>query len=153
MGQVTHEHANLMLRLYELRREPRLREAREWFVGQFQAPTPEEMLSKYPPGSAESLHIRMAVSYWDMVASIVNRGLIDDEFFFETNGEVWAVWDRLRTDRSGVALLAQEPHHLRESRSAREAVRNVAGKESPGLDRSHAAGDGANAKGRGQGSQ
>lgn len=96
MGRVTHEQANLMLTLYDLRREPRLRQAREWFGGQFQAATPEEMISKYPPGSAENLHIRMTLGYWDMAASIVNRGLIDDEFFFETNGEVWAVWDRIR---------------------------------------------------------
>ena len=35
MGQATHEQANLLLKLYELRREPRLREARAWFTGEF----------------------------------------------------------------------------------------------------------------------
>jgi len=39
----------------------------------------------------------MVISYWDMVASIVNRGLINDELFFESNGEIWVVWDRMRT--------------------------------------------------------
>jgi hypothetical protein len=38
----------------------------------------------------------MVISYWDMVASIVNRGLINDELFFESNGEIWVVWDRMR---------------------------------------------------------
>src|SRR5260221_12855776 len=38
----------------------------------------------------------MVISYWEMVASIVNRGLINDELFFESNGEIWVVWDRIR---------------------------------------------------------
>ena len=97
MSQITFEEVNLMLRLYDLRREPRLREARAWFVGHFHAGTPEEVMMKYPPGSQENTYIRMVVSYWDMVASIVNRGLINDELFFESNGEIWVVWDRMHS--------------------------------------------------------
>ncbi len=96
MSQATHEQVNLMLRLYELRREPRLRQARAWFVDHFSVGSPEDMLKKYPPGSEENTNIRMTVSYWDMVASIVNRGLIDDDLFFENTGEIWLVWDRIR---------------------------------------------------------
>jgi hypothetical protein len=96
MGQVTHEQANLLLRLYELRREPRLREARAWFTANFSAKTPEEMNEKYPPGSEGNVNLRMTVSYWEMAASLVNRGLIDDELFFENSGEAWFVWERLR---------------------------------------------------------
>ena len=40
--------------------------------------------------------MRMVVSYWEMVASIVNRGLIEEEFFFENSGEQWMVWERLK---------------------------------------------------------
>jgi hypothetical protein len=96
MGEVTHEQANLMLRLYDLRRETRLRQARTWFVESFSASTPEEMLQKYPKGTEEITNVRMVVSYWDMAAGIVNRGLIDDEFFFESNGEAWVVWEKIR---------------------------------------------------------
>ena len=97
MPQVTYEEVNLMLRLYELRREPRLREARAWFVEHFRAATPDELMQKYPQGSQENTYIRMVISYWDMVASIVNRNLINDELFFENNGEIWVVWDRMRS--------------------------------------------------------
>ncbi|HEY1483270.1 MAG TPA: hypothetical protein VGF19_11125 [Candidatus Acidoferrum sp.] len=97
MSQITYEEVNLMLRLYDLRREPRLREARGWFVEHFQASTPEEVMQKYPQGSQENTYIRMVISYWDMVASIVNRDLINDEIFFESNGEIWIVWDRMRS--------------------------------------------------------
>ncbi len=96
MGQVTYEQVNLMLKLYDLRREPRLRQARAWFIDRFNASSPEEMMKKYPPGSEENAHIRMTVSYWDMVAGIVNRGLIDEDLFFENAGEAWVVWERIR---------------------------------------------------------
>jgi hypothetical protein len=96
MPDVTHEQVNLMLRLYDIRREPRLREAREWYMSHFNPKTPEEMMTLYPPGSQENAFMRMVFSYWDMVASIVNRGLIDEEFFFENSGEQWVVWERLK---------------------------------------------------------
>jgi hypothetical protein len=65
MGQVTREQANLLLHLYELRREPRLRQARTWFYSQFEASTPQELASKYPMGSEENASLRMVISYWD----------------------------------------------------------------------------------------
>jgi len=56
----------------------------------------DELTQKYPAGTDEYTNIRMVISYWEMVASIVNRGLISDELFFESNGEIWVVWDRIR---------------------------------------------------------
>ncbi|MGC1902270.1 MAG: hypothetical protein WA715_00450 [Candidatus Acidiferrum sp.] len=96
MAQVSYDEVNLMLRLYDIRREPRLRQAREWFVEHFHPVSPEELMQRYPQGGDENTYIRMVISYWDMVASIVNRGMIDDELFFESNGEIWVVWDRMR---------------------------------------------------------
>jgi len=96
MGQVTHDQANLLLRLYELRRDPRMREAREWFIADFTAPTMDELFRKYPPGSKENASYRMVVSYWDMCAGMVSRGLIDEEFFFENSGEIWVVYDKVK---------------------------------------------------------
>jgi len=96
MGQVTHEQANLLLRLYKLRRDPRMREAREWFIADFSAANTDELFKKYPPGSKDNASYRMVVSYWDMCAGMVNRGLIDEEFFFENNGEMWVVWDKVK---------------------------------------------------------
>ena len=49
-----------------------------------------------PPGSKENTNVRMVLGYWEMVASIVNRGLIDEDFFFESNGEQWAVWEQVK---------------------------------------------------------
>jgi hypothetical protein len=97
MSQITYDEVHLMLKLYEMRREPRLREARSWFLEHFHPLSPEDMIQKFPQGGEENTFIRMVISYWDMVASIVNRGLINDELFFESNGEIWVVWDRMRT--------------------------------------------------------
>jgi hypothetical protein len=97
MSTTTYDEVNLMLRLYDMRREARLRQARSWFMDHFHPMSPDEMMEKYAPGSDEYNNIRMVISYWDMVASIVNRGLINDELFFESNGEIWVVWDRIRS--------------------------------------------------------
>src|ERR1700716_3736805 len=96
MSQISYDEVNLMLRLYDLRREPRLRQARSWFVEHFHPQTPEGLMQKYWASSEENTYIRMVISYWEMVASIVNRGLINEELFCESNGERCAMWDRRR---------------------------------------------------------
>jgi hypothetical protein len=110
MGDVTHDQANLVLRLYELRREPRMREAREWFFANFRPTSLEEMSTLAPPGSSADASVRMVISYWEMVASIVNRGLIDEEFFFENTGEQWAVWGRIRELVPAIRERSMNPH-------------------------------------------
>src|ERR1700676_3451242 len=96
MGEATHEQVNLMLRLYEERREPKLREARDWFAANFHVKTAEDVMRLCPPGSQENTYMRMVTGYWEMAASIVNRGLIDEDLFFENSGEQWMVWQQLQ---------------------------------------------------------
>jgi hypothetical protein len=97
MGQVTQDQVNLLLKLYDMRREPRLREAREWVAANFHAKSPEDVMRICPPGSRENAYMRMVLGYWEMVASIVNRGLIDEDFFFENTGEQWAVFEQVKS--------------------------------------------------------
>jgi len=110
MGEVTHEQVNLMLKLYDMRREPVMREARSWFSGNFRPASFEEMSKVAPMGSKESAYARMVISYWGMVASIVNRGLIDEEFFFENTGEQWMVWERMKPIIEGWRAAYGNPH-------------------------------------------
>jgi hypothetical protein len=88
--------AELLLRLYDLRREAKLRQAREWFAREFRAKSFDDYLAQAPPGSEESALFRMTVSYWEMAASLVNHGLINVDLFFENTGEFWIVWDKVR---------------------------------------------------------
>ena len=96
MGEVTHEQVNLLLRLYDMRREARLREAREWFSASFQVKGSEDVMRLCPPGSRENAYMRMVLGYWEMVASIANRGLVDEDLFFENSGEQWGVWEQVK---------------------------------------------------------
>jgi hypothetical protein len=92
----THEQVNLMLHLYELRREEKLREAREWVSQNFHPKSLEDAMRLTPPGSKENAYMRMVMGYWEMVASIANRGLVDEELFFENSGEQWGVWEAVK---------------------------------------------------------
>ena len=92
----THEDAKLLLQLYEMRREPRLREARRWFAASFRATTIEELMSLCPPGSEENASYRMVTSYWELVASFITSGVLHQELFFQSGRELLLVWERLR---------------------------------------------------------
>ncbi|PYU62822.1 MAG: hypothetical protein DMG55_02570 [Acidobacteria bacterium] len=126
MGQVTSEQVNLMLRLYEERREPRLREAREWFSANFHVKNEADVMRVCPPGSKENAYMRMVLSYWEMVASIVNRGLIEEDFFFENSGEQWAVWEQVKPMIGAWRAMFSSPTFLSNLRGlAREAQPRV----------------------------
>jgi hypothetical protein len=93
--QATYDDANLILKLFELRRDEELRKARSWFI-QFSAASAEEMMTKYPMGSQESTYVRMVVSYWDMACSFVTSGVLNQELFFQSGGEMLVVWEKIR---------------------------------------------------------
>ena len=76
--------ADLILKLYDLRREPTMREARNWFFT-FNPQTPNDFMDVLT--SDKSGFYRMVTSYWDMAASLVNHGAIDAEMFNDANGE------------------------------------------------------------------
>jgi hypothetical protein len=92
----TYDDANLCLRLYELRRDDTLRQARAWFVQNFGPTTLEELTKVAPPGSQENTYMRMVTSYWDMAAAFVASGVLNRELFFQTNHECLVVWERFR---------------------------------------------------------
>jgi hypothetical protein len=90
-----HYDADLLLRLYDLRREEKLRKARDWFAQEFHADSFEDFLKRYPYGSEGNTFYRMVVGYWDMAASLLNHGLIHEDLFFENNAELLGVWIRI----------------------------------------------------------
>jgi hypothetical protein len=96
MGQATVEQATLQLKLYDLRREPRLREAREWFSDHFHPQSLDDVMKICPPGSKENASMRQVLTYWEMVASMVNRGLVDEDLIFENGGEEWATFQQVK---------------------------------------------------------
>ncbi len=79
-----HEDADLILKLYDLRREPVMREARNWFFSFNPTTAADYMEAIMGPQSG---YLRMVISYWDMAASLVNNGAIDEQLFNDANGE------------------------------------------------------------------
>ena len=132
MGEVTNEQVNLMLRLFEERRETRLREAREWFGANFHVKSMEEVTRVCPPGSKENAYVRMVLGYWEMVASIVNRGLIDEEFFFESNGEQWVVWEQVKPVIGAWRAMFSSPNFLANLEEQVRRLETWREKRSPG---------------------
>lgn len=96
MSQATYQDAELILKLYDMRREEKLRAARAWFTSSFSAQSVAEVMEKYPPGSEHNAFYRMVGTYWDMAAGFVARGILHEELFFETNGEMLVVWEKMK---------------------------------------------------------
>ncbi len=93
------EEAGLILKLYELRREETMRQARNWFFAEFNPQSMEEFTAAIM--GEHSGHLRMVVTYWDMAAVLVNRGAINIDLFTDANGEhigVFAKIDPLLSD-------------------------------------------------------
>ena len=96
MLRPTYDDANLIVRLYELRRDERLRKARAWFTSHFKVKSWDELQKLAPPGTDENASYRMVVTYWDMVASFITSGVLNKELFFQSGRELLAVWVRMR---------------------------------------------------------
>lgn len=132
MGEVNHQQVDLFLRLFEMRREPRLREARDWFISNFHPKELNDVMKIAPPNSKENASMRMVFSYWEMVANIVNRGLIDEEFFFENSGEQWIVWERMKPIVPAWRALFKNPHMLSQLEKQVERLDAWREKRAPG---------------------
>ena len=97
MPKPTHDDAELLLHLYEMRREPELRRARKWMMSEFKATTWADIKSRYLSNVDEDRWFRMTTSYWEMVGALVNRGVLHPELFFDHTGEDIVTWDRIKT--------------------------------------------------------
>jgi len=94
----TPQDADLIIKLYELRRDETMRKARNYFVVEFFPKSADDVkalfanIEEHPEHNA---YFRQVVSYWDMVAAMVNHGSIDRDLFFDTNGEFFGVWAKI----------------------------------------------------------
>ena len=95
--QPTHEQAQLHLQVYDLRREPRLRQARDWFQQNYIADTPEQAMKLAAPGTEHGIFFGMVIGYWEQACALLNHGLLHEDLFFETSGEFFGVWEQVKT--------------------------------------------------------
>ena len=92
----THEQAQLHLQVYDLRRETKLREARDWFQQNYKADTFDEAMRIAPFGTQHGNYVGMVIGYWEQACALLNYGLLHEDLFFETSGEFFGVWEALK---------------------------------------------------------
>ena len=88
------ESGLLNLQLYDLRREPVLREARAWFLRDFNPSSLAEVVETV--SGARNPSFRMVLGYWDMAASLVTTGAIDAHAFLAAHGEIYATFSKIQ---------------------------------------------------------
>jgi hypothetical protein len=101
-----------MLRLYEIRREQRMRDARRWYAKDFKPKTLADFDNLCPPGSVENESYRMVTSYWEMVASFVATGVLSKAVFFESGRELLFAYERLRAILAAMRERNKDPRYF-----------------------------------------
>jgi hypothetical protein len=103
------QDADLILKLYDLRRETVMREARNWMFT-FNPTSVQDVIDTLL--SEHSGHYRMVLSYWEMAAAMVNKGAIDEELFNESNGEHIFVYAKIEPVIEEVRAMFGSPEFL-----------------------------------------
>ena len=106
-----YESATLIIRLYEMRREPTMREARAWFAREFHPQSVDDIFQTL--GSAHSGHFRMVTSYWDMASSFVLNGAIDEKMFNDANGEHIFIFAKIELLVAEYRIKSGNPNYLK----------------------------------------
>jgi hypothetical protein len=94
----TPQDADLIIKLYDLRRDETMRKARNYFAFEFfpkSVDDVKEILTNIQEYPEQNAYFRQVISYWEMVAAMVNHGSIDQALFFDTNGEFFGVWAKI----------------------------------------------------------
>ena len=117
-----HSDADLILKLYDLRREAVMREARAWFFS-FNPQSVQDFIDVMI--SDKSGYYRMVVSYWDMAASLVNNGAIDETMFNDANGEHLFVFSKVEPFLTELRTMFAAPQYLENLEKLMRRVPNV----------------------------
>ncbi len=116
------EEAELILKLYDLRREPVMREARNWFFS-FNPQSTQDFLEVLT--SDKSGYYRMVISYWDMAASLVDNGAIDAQMFNDANSEHIFVYARMEPFLADLRREVRNPDFLAHLEKVVKKIPNI----------------------------
>ena len=128
----TFEQAQLHLQVYEMRREPRLRQARDWFFANYFANNLDEAMRIAAPGTEPGTYYMMVVSYWDQACALLDYGLLHEDLFFETSGEFFGVWERVKPIVPTAREMFRQKLFLANLEKAAERFEKWVEKNSPG---------------------
>ena len=94
----THADAELILKLYDARREPEMRKARQWWTTAFWPQSADEIVKVMRgAGTQENAWFRHVIGYWGMASSFVSHGILSEELFFEPSfsGEMFFIYAKV----------------------------------------------------------
>jgi hypothetical protein len=128
----THEQAQLHLQVYDLRREAKLREARDWFQQNYIVDTMEDAMRIAAPGTPTGTYMGMVIGYWEQACALLNYGLLHEGLFFETGGEFFGVWEMLKPVVPQFREQFKDPTLLTNLEKAAQRYEEWSEKRSPG---------------------
>ncbi|MGZ6046381.1 MAG: DUF4760 domain-containing protein [Isosphaeraceae bacterium] len=98
MAQPTHADADLILKLYDARREPEIRKARQWWTATFWPENADDVLKLMrAAGTPENAWLRQVLGYWSMASSFVSHGVLNEDLFLEPSfsGEMFFIYAKV----------------------------------------------------------
>jgi hypothetical protein len=111
----THADCELILKLYETRREPEIRKARQWWAATFWPESADEVLKiMRSMGTQENAWLRQVLGYWSMASSFVSHGVLNEDLFFEPSfsGEMFVIYAKLEPYLQELREKLQNPRLL-----------------------------------------
>ena len=105
------ESGLLNLQLFDLRRDPVLREARAWFLNDFNPESLPELIAVV--SGERNASFRMVLGYWDMAASLVTTGAIDGDAFRAAHGEIFAAFSKIHPFLAELRAVSGEHDYCR----------------------------------------
>ncbi len=109
----TPADAQVIMHLYELRREPEMRKARDWFA-RFDPQSVDELMSTVMAlGTDANRYFRMVSSYWEMAATLALHGAVNEQLFLDTQGEMFFIFAKLAPHLQGYREKLQNPDAMR----------------------------------------
>ena len=120
-SQPNHFDADLILKLYDLRREPVMREARK-FIGQFSPKSLDDLMKVAGAfGTPEQAYLRQVAGYWEMAASLVNRGALNRELALDNFQEMFFVYAKIQPYLEAYRQEMGTPQFLRQTQQLAES--------------------------------
>jgi hypothetical protein len=101
------ESAQLNLKLFELRRDPVLRQARDWFLLEFHPQSMADFMAEI--SGSHNTWIRMVLGYWEMAASMVTTSAIDPTAFLAAHGEIFGTFSKIQPFLAELRAARGEP--------------------------------------------
>lgn len=133
--KVSASDAELILKLYDLRREPEMRKARNWVLMEFWPKNADEFVNMANAmGTQENAWLRQVGGYWDMAAAMVMHGAINADLFLESgvSGEMVFLYAKLqpflkeaRKKLNSPALMGNVERVILENKFGRERLKVV----------------------------